>query len=221
MKEHYRIKIPVSAARIITENHARQIEIYQRKMRIRGSAKKQVIAQTDGCMVPTVTTGLDLSRSERKKLGIKKGSKVRKIEYKEVRVSLAHEFKSKTLCYSAIIGSTNESGKQLVRCVERVGCDKKTKIHAVGDGAKWIANQIEDKFGRNGTYLIDFYHLCEYLAAAATVCAPDTTKAWLSEQKKLMKASLATQVLINLHGHIEPSVIPDAEAKVRVCLHRA
>jgi hypothetical protein len=36
-------------------------------------------------------------------------------------------------------------------------------VHCVGDGARWIANQVEEKFGSNGTYLIDFYHLCQEL----------------------------------------------------------
>jgi hypothetical protein len=41
-------------------------------------------------------------------------------------------------------------------------------VHAVGDGAPWIVGQIEDLFSEQGSYLIDFYHVCEYLSAAAS-----------------------------------------------------
>jgi len=42
------------------------------------------------------------------------------------------------------------------------GVNKGSHLHVVGDGAPWIAEQVEDQLGRQATYLIDFYHLCEY-----------------------------------------------------------
>jgi hypothetical protein len=53
----------------------------------------------------------------------------------------------------------------------------------VGDGAPWVANQMALRFGEAGYYLIDFYHLCEYLAAAAKRCDADS-RAWLAQQRK-------------------------------------
>ena len=38
-----------------------------------------------------------------------------------------------------------------------------SRVHAVGDGAPWIVGQIEQRSGDQGSYLIDFYHVCEYL----------------------------------------------------------
>jgi hypothetical protein len=63
------------------------------------------------------------------------------------------------------------------------------RIPCVGDGARWIANQVEEKFGSNGAYLIDFYHLCEYLSAAAPYCTSGDKEVWLKAPKEALKLS--------------------------------
>jgi len=57
----------------------------------------------------------------------------------------------------------------------------------VGDGALWIADQVEKKFRSSATYLIDFYHLSEYIAKAANCCSPDAITSWMSTMKACMK----------------------------------
>src|SRR4029453_12375288 len=37
------------------------------------------------------------------------------------------------------------------------------------------------------SYLVDFYHVCDYLAAAAPVCAPTAPEPWLESQKQRLK----------------------------------
>jgi hypothetical protein len=64
---------------------------------------------------------------------------------------------------------------------------KQTHLHVVGDGAPWIADQVDEKFGLQGSYLVDFYHVCEYLADAAKSCANDNEKSWLETQKNALK----------------------------------
>ncbi len=39
---------------------------------------------------------------------------------------------------------------------------KVTAVHGVGDGAPWIARQIKENFGTQGSYLVDFFHVCDY-----------------------------------------------------------
>jgi hypothetical protein len=75
----------------------------------------------------------------------------------------------------------------------------------VGDGAPWIAAQVQEKFGANGSYLVDFYHACEYLGAAAKAIAPNkqAAKAWMAEQKDRLKTQNAAQVLQALLPHLE------------------
>jgi hypothetical protein len=81
--------------------------------------------------------------------------------------------------------------------------------------------QIEDLFGEQGSYLIDFYHVCEYLSAAAKTIAPEAAagKAWIEAQKDGLKTGRVDEVLRALVPHREAPDVSDDQAPVRVC-HR-
>lgn len=64
---------------------------------------------------------------------------------------------------------------------------------------------------------MDFYHLCEYLSAAATMCTPNESSLFLETQKQRMKTNQSAVVLDTLTPHIEPDSIPDERAPVRCC----
>ncbi|MGK5095396.1 UPF0236 family protein [Deltaproteobacteria bacterium TL4] len=98
-----------------------------------------------------------------------------------------------------------------------MGFGEDTKVHGIGDGAPWIANQLKLQFGENSRYLIDFYHLCEYLDAAAKVCANDEKDSWVENQKKLLKSNGSAVVLDNLLPYLEPLTISDEKTPVRAC----
>src|SRR6516225_1005572 len=49
--------------------------------------------------------------------------------------------------------------------------------------APWIIDQVEERFGTLATYLIDFSHLSDYLAAAAEVVAGKNQDAWRKEKQ--------------------------------------
>jgi hypothetical protein len=53
----------------------------------------------------------------------------------------------------------------------------------VGDGALWIATQIKAIFGEPGRFLVDFYHVCEYLAEVSHICSPNDSETWIENQK--------------------------------------
>ena len=114
-------------------------------------------------------------------------------------------------------GMQKKAGEHVLHCVKSVGVNEETKVHCVGDGAVWIANQIEEQFGANGTYLIDFCHLCDYLSAAAPSCSPNNEKIWLDKQKELLKESLWPQVLLVLQPYLESQEVPEENAPVRAC----
>ena len=78
-----------------------------------------------------------------------------------------------------------------------------SRLHAVGDGAPWIANQVKARFGTQGTYLVDFFHTCEYPGAAAPACAANDAEAWLETQKDRLKANRADAVLEALADCLE------------------
>ena len=77
---------------------------------------------------------------------------------------------------------------------------------------------MEWTFGAQGRYLIDFYHLCDYLAAASKSCATDP-QAWYEAKKTRMKAGANAEVLNALAPHLEPPEVEDKDAPVRAC-HR-
>jgi len=103
--------------------------------------------------------------------------------------------------------------------VIRAGGGTRSNVHGVGDGAPWIADQFDQVFAEQGSYLIDFMHLSGYLAAAAPRCAAGNYATWLEQQKDLMLTGKVAEVLDNLAPHREPETIPDPEAPVRGC-HR-
>ena len=114
-----------------------------------------------------------------------------------------------------------DAGRRLFACAVRAGFGTGSRVHAVGDGAPWIVGQIEERFGEQGSYLIDFYRVCEYLSAAAKTIAPDAAaaKVWMEAQKDVLKAERTGAVLFALLRHCESPDVCDEQAPVRVC-HR-
>ncbi len=96
------------------------------------------------------------------------------------------------------------------------GFGQQTYLHAVGDGATWIANQIADKFVGQGSYLLDFY-VCEYLAEAATSCATNDEN-WIETQKNYLKNNKHEIVITNLKSHLEADKVEESKAPVRASL---
>jgi hypothetical protein len=57
------------------------------------------------------------------------------------------------------MGGPEKAGDQLFNCTILKGGGEKSKLHCVGDGAPWIAWQVNRVFSDQGTYLIDFVPL--------------------------------------------------------------
>jgi hypothetical protein len=173
---------------------------------------KQIVAQIDGGMVPVVEP--DAGRKDKRK--------GKKLSWKEAKISLAHAKGSRTPVYSGgIEGGVEAAGRRLFDCTVRAGCGTDSHVHAVGDGAPWIVGQIEERFGAQGSYPIDFYHVCEYLSAAAKAVAPDAAagKAWTEAQKDALRTGRAAAVLGALAPRCEAPAVSDDQAPVRAC-HR-
>jgi hypothetical protein len=90
------------------------------------------------------------------------------------------------------------------------------------DGAPWIADQIEDQFGSQGHYLLDFFHVCEYLSAAGKAIHSDAAyqDAWIDGQKVRLKTGRSKEFFLqDLLLYLEDARVTDANAPVRQC-HR-
>ncbi len=177
--EHYGIVLGESTLRPITEGHAQKMfepPEYTRSGPSQNGTRAVVIVEMDGGRVPIVepdTTAADKRRGK-------------KLQWKEAKICWAHPLGRKTLAYGGTLqGDVNTAGQQLLACAIQAGFGQHTQIHAVGDGAPWIADQVEEQFGAQGSYLLDFYPVCEYLGAAAGVIAGDAAArtAWMGEQK--------------------------------------
>ena len=213
--EHYGIVLGESTIRRITEGHAQKI-FATGKLSLAWPANPGtstvVVVEMDGGMVPIVEP--DTTSSDQRK--------GKKLQWKEAKICLAHPQGSKTLAYGGTLqGDVVSAGQQLFDCAMRAGFGTCTPIHGVGDGAQWIADQVEDQFGAQGSYLLDFFHVCDYLSAAAKTIVTDTDgqKTWMDEQKIRLKTQRADELLQALQPHLEKPHVQDCDAPVRQC-HR-
>ena len=214
LKEHYGIEVPVSAVRGITEAHGEAMRVQEKRKSDwpERAGVPVLITEIDGSMLPVVETAepkpgeapLDLR-------------KTRQVGWKEARLALAHTPGSVTPIFGASLGTAEEAGERLAVCALEAGAGSQTKIHGVGDGAVWIIEQMEEQFGSQARYLVDFYHLCDYLAAAGEVIAGKDKPAWMEEKKNWMKDNRWKDVLEALRPSLEPASMPDSEAPVRTC----
>jgi DNA-binding transcriptional LysR family regulator len=144
------------------------------------------------------------------------------LSWREAKLSLAHAQGSVTPVHAGSIeGGVEAAGRRLLACAVRAGFGTRSVVHAVGDGAPWILGQVEAQFGEQAHYLIDFYHVCERLSAAAASFEPDVAirTAWVETQKAALKSGRLDTVLRTLAAHCEASEIKDEHAPVRCC-HR-
>lgn len=214
LKEHYGIVVPVSAVQEITEEHGAQV-LAQEKQKSDWPERPGVpvlMVEMDGSMLPMVEVA-EPGPGE----AVPDRRKTRKVSWKEARLVLAHEPGSVTPIFGATLVSVEEAGERLAVCALRVGAGSQTKFHGVGDGAAWIIEQMEVQFGAQGQYLIDFYHVCDYLSAAGEVIAGKDKSGWMKEKKDWLKENRWKEVLEALQPFLEPEHLPDAQAPVRAC----
>jgi len=213
LREHYGFEIGDSTIQRITLGHAEAIFAFDRAeadFPQGPGLHKQIVAETDGGMIPVMAP--DASQKDKRK--------GKTLSWREAKISLAHAKGSRTPIYGGgIEGGVEAAGRQLFACAVRAGFGADSRVHAVGDGAPWIVGQIEERFGAQGSYLIDFYHVCEYLSAAAKMIAPEPAarEAWVEAQKDALKTGRLDEVLRALAAHCEPSGTDDDQAPVRVC----
>lgn len=185
----------MSAVQRTTEHHA-QCMYEQEAARViaPGTSAERFIGEIEGSMVPVVEpVATSADRRKRKVLS-----------WKEVRLTRVHRHGSVSPVFGGhLAGGVEESGRQWWRCAAKAGFGQASHLHGLGDGAPWIVNQFDDHFGTQGSYLIDFFHVCDYLGAAAPVCAADHAQAWLDVQKERLKANQAAAVLSALAPFVQ------------------
>lgn len=211
LKEHYGITLSSGAAATITERHAHALSEEDITPPVRaGAAPPTLVAETDGSMIPMVQAGDAANPAADKR-------RCRALFWKEARLSLVRRPDEVEPIFAVTVGDAPAAGAAMKRLAVSAGLNRDTRIHGVGDGAPWIAEQMDAQFGARGAYLIDFYHLCDYLGAAAPTCAPSGPADWMEQQKARLKAGQLQDVMAALAPHVEPGSAPPDQAPVRAC----
>lgn len=209
--EHYGFEPNVSAVRLITLRHAqRAVE----KTAVRDAATfrslpaegaKHLVAEADGTMICTVAAGP------------KKGKRPRL--WKEMRLVAAQAPDSLKRSYGAGFCTVEQIGRSWGHCAREVGWGLNTQIHVVADGAEWIQKQSQETFGGQQTFLLDYFHVSQYLAEAAMGCRPQHPAQWRKVQQKRLLRGASPLVLEELAAHLEAPEVPDENAPVQAA-HR-
>ena len=200
MREHYGVNVPPSAARTHTLRHARAIAA---TVAPPAPPAAQLITQMDGSMVPIVEPGPGPD-----------GRKGKQLSWCEARLCCARESQSAHALYGATLGSVGVAGSLWRETAQAAGLAASSRVHGVGDGAPWILTQYQEQFGPQATYLVDFYHVSEYLAAAAPrMTRPGREQEWRRRQQGRLLENKVEGVLRSLATRLEPA--GQTEAPVR------
>ena len=192
VREHYGLDVAAEAVRQQTLTHGAQISALT--VTPPKHAAPTLVTQLDGSLIPIVippAEGEDLRRGK-------------ELVWREARLCLARPQDSATPCYGATLGSVAVTGALWRATAQAAGLGERTHVHGVGDGAPWILAQFQEQFGAQGDYLVDFYHVSKYLAAAATVIQPKKSEAWRRRQQGRLLENQVPAVLRALASHLEP-----------------
>ncbi len=206
MREHYGIELPASGTRQQTLVHAKAIGAVEHEAP--QQPVQTIITEMDGCMLPIVEPAAEPGVDRRKG---------KQLSWREARLCCARSKDVVDCVYGATFGSVNLAGLlwRQTACMAGLGPD--TGVHGLGDGARWIVSTFEEQFGSGkdskATYMIDFHHVSDYLAAAALVVAPERNKDWLHDQQGHLLENQIDRVLGTLESNLEGT--QQKEAPVR------
>jgi len=209
LREHYGFDLSPERIRQASQDHARRIDAMALSEGpstvLRGEGAAAIIAEADGSMIRLVENGTDA-----------KGRRTRKVDWHECRLCAALEHGGTQPQYAASFGPVDTLGRLWSQCARRSNWGAQTLIQVLGDGAQWIDRQSILCFGKERWLLIDFYHVCEYLAAASSACAiKESPERWTGRQSTLLKKGKTAKVIANLQKCIEPEDTLEQEAPVR------
>lgn len=192
IREHYGIEVSSSAIRRITFAHGRKIGPAEPAKAV--AKAKVLVTEMDGSLIPVVQPGKGADRRKAKTL-----------LWREVRLCCARRSDQMERVYGATLGTVENASWLWRQTAQRAGLGEGTYVHGVGDGARWIVDRFKENFGGQGNYLLDFFHISEYLGAAGVAIRGQVKSlAWLRQQQGRLLNNQWKKVLRTLQRHLEP-----------------
>jgi Uncharacterised protein family (UPF0236) len=188
--EHYGWNISPTVLRHWTLQHAQQSA--STKIQALPAPRQTLITALDGSMVPIVYPAESGD-----------GRKNKELLWREIRVAMARRQEDASARYGATLDSCLGAGLMWRQTAEQSGLIERTSVHALADGAPWIVEQCDRQFGEQATFLVDFHHVSDYLAAAAVACAGKGSCQWFEKQKQRLLENRVEEVLAELQTHFE------------------
>ena len=210
LKEHYGFTLPLGRISRVTYEHAASISEHldkrQSPLSLPAQGVDTLIAQADGSFIPMVShTGKHLDKR-----------KNRSVDYQEARLCACRAQGKEQAFYEATFEDVDKVGQLWAQCAKTAGRGLNTQVHCLGDGASWIVKQARTHLSPK-RYLVDFYHLCEYLSKAQPHCQPNSR--WSTTQRNRLKTNAPEKILKTLQPHLEPEHVQEDKAPVRAA-HR-
>lgn len=207
VREHYGVEVNAERVRQVCLHHARRLAEKPAEAcgRLRPVGPDWIVAEADGTMLPIVDTGSAPPGQDKRKH--------RQVHWQEGRVLVARAAGETTTHYEATLGEVSDAGARWSRVVRAAGWAVNTRVHVVGDGAPWIEQQARAHLGPRMRYLLDLYHVCDYLAAVW----PDQRRV-VARHRDALKVGRISKVLDALRKRLEPENLPDEDAPARRAL---
>lgn len=202
IREHYGIEVPKSAVRVATIKEARKVEELQERApkvkTLNGKGKKLIHSMADGSQIRMVRTG---TKPGDKRKGIE-------IYWAEAKLEASCAHGSLEKRYGVTFKGPDEAGEKWAQVTKEAGWGTESKIHCVGDGSVWIVNQSRIQFGKQGTFLLDFYHASEHLWKVAEECL-NGDREWFETQKECLRKGEINAVLKSLKKLSKPDNVAE------------
>ena len=197
LQEHYGVELHRSSVREVVLHQAERalafvegqereaLEEYEHEG-WKDAGEPWLIVESDGSMVRTGE--LEWAETDGTGLGEGHPKLRRRTRWREVRLSVVEALSSGERQYGATLGSPQRAGEQMFALALQSGYGENTRVHGVGDGAPWIAQQMAQVFPRQN-YLLDRYHLLQHLYQGASQLVeqdrpglPMDREEWVSQQ---------------------------------------
>ncbi|MFQ5874754.1 MAG: hypothetical protein ACE5JL_13300, partial [Dehalococcoidia bacterium] len=206
LREHYGVQVDPSSVRQVVEGQAQRAERFVagridsavQSYRSRPGywpGEEGLIVQCDGSMIRTGSLELAPEGGQSPKRHLPK--RRRQTDWREVRLSVVERPGDEERIYGAVMGSPGQVGRQMFALATVMGWGDHTQVHGVGDGAPWIAQQMEEVFPRH-RYLLDRYHLLEHIHTGAASRPEDSEaspRQWVDIQMSRIDAGDVSTVI--------------------------